>query len=342
MRVGILTSGGDCPGLNAAIRAATRRLISKYDFEVVGIKNGISGLVYGQTEPLSLYSVSGILPKGGTILGTSRYNPFENADDLEKIHSTLQKYELDALVIIGDVDAINVAHRLAEHGVKSVCIPTTIDNDIVETDMTPGFDTAVNIATEAIDRLHSTADSHHRIMVVEVMGRDTGWIATMAGLAGGADCILIPEVPFSIDEVSELLSKRHKRRKFSIVVVAEGAKPKGHDGPITKAKRRDAFGHQVLGGIGEYIAGELEKRTGMETRVAVLGHIQRGGTPTPYDRVLAARFGVRAADLLAEKRFGLMTALKGTHITEVPVEKVVGRVKAVDPELYEISSVFFG
>lgn len=208
--------------------------------------------------------------------------------------------------------------------------------------MTFGFDTAVNIATEAIDRLHSTADSHHRIMVVEVMGRESGWIATVAGLAGGADCILIPEVPFSLDQVGELLSKRHKRKKFSIVVVAEGARPEGVAEPISKTRKKDAFGHWILGGIGEYIGTELEKRTGMETRVAVLGHIQRGGTPTPYDRVLAARFGVKAAELVANRKFSTMTALKGTKIEEVPLENVVGKGKPVDPELYATASVFFG
>ncbi|RME00245.1 MAG: 6-phosphofructokinase [Calditrichaeota bacterium] len=342
MRVGILTSGGDCPGLNAAIRAVTRRLIAKNDFEVIGILNGFKGLIEGNIEPLSLYSVSGILPKGGTILGTSRVNPFNEKGNVERMQKTMQRYELDALVVIGDGDALNVAHQLETSGIHSVCIPTTIDNDVAETDRTFGFDTAVTIATEAIDRLHSTADSHHRIMVVEVMGRQSGWIATMAGLAGGADYILIPEVEAPLDKISELLTRRHKRKKFSIVVVAEGARPEGMPESGPKGKKTDEFGHWIPRGVGEYIGQELEKRTEMETRVTILGHIQRGGTPTAYDRVLASRFGVKAADMVASGKFSTMTALKGSKIVEVPLENVVGKIKPVDPELYEIASVFFG
>lgn len=342
MRIGVLTGGGDCPGLNAAIRAVTRRLIASHDADVLGIRNGLRGLAEGDIEPLSLYSVSGILPKGGTILGTSRYNPFRNKADLDSIVNNIKKYEIDALVVIGDGDTLAAVHNMEKDGLKAVCVPTTIDNDIFGTEMTFGFDTAVSVATEAIDRLHSTADSHHRIMVVEVMGRESGWIATMAGLAGGADCILVPEFPFSADKVSDLLKKRHKRRKFSIVVVAEGARPEGAEKPITKIERQDEFGHWALGGVGEYIGRELEKRTGMETRVTTLGHIQRGGTPTPSDRVLASRFGVQAADLAVAGKYGVMTALRANQVVEVPLSEVVGRVKAVDPQIYDIASVFFG
>ncbi len=343
MRIGVLTGGGDCPGLNAAIRAVTRRSIVSYDFDILGIKNGWDGLVNGEVEPLSLYSVSGILHKGGTILGTSRKNPFKNDEDVQKILDNVKKYDLQAIVAIGGEDTLGVAHKLSQHGLKFVGVPKTIDNDLQGTDYTFGFDTAVSIATEAIDRLHTTAESHHRVMVIEVMGRHTGWIAVMAGLAGGADCILIPEIPFTMDEVCELLMKRHQRGKnFSIVVVAEGAKPKDKDSVITRTAKVDEFGHVMLGGVGEYVGKEIEKRTGMETRVTILGHIQRGGTPTPFDRVLATRMGVKAADLVKEGDFGKMVALQCGKIVSIPIEEAIKKPKEVDKDLYEIARVFFG
>jgi len=343
MRVGILTGGGDCPGLNAAIRAVTRRGLEDHHFDVFGVRNGWAGLIEGHVEPLTLYSVSGILPKGGTILGTSRVNPFKRAEDVQRIRDNFKKYDLGALVAIGGEDTLGVANKLNQMDIPCVGIPKTIDNDLSGTDLTFGFDTAVSIATEAIDRLHSTAESHNRVIVVEVMGRHTGWIAVMAGMAGGADCILIPEVPFSLDEVCELLMRRHRRGKtFSIVVVAEGAKPTEIDQLITRSGRVDEFGHVALGGIGQVVANEIEKRTGWETRFTALGHVQRGGTPTAFDRILATRFGVRAADLVNEGKFGYMVALRCAEIVTIPIEEALAQPKQVDPQLYEIAKVFFG
>ncbi|HHL72420.1 MAG TPA: 6-phosphofructokinase [Bacteroidetes bacterium] len=336
-RIGLITSGGDCPGLNAAIRAVTRQLINKYDAEVIGIRNGFSGLVEGSFEPVSLYSVSGILPRGGTILGTSRIDPLADPRAIDDIKSHLDRYEIDAMVVIGDRDAIDVSHKLTKHGLNIVCIPATIDNDIAETGMCFGFSTAVKIATEAIDRLHSTADSHHRVMVVEVMGRETGWIATYAGLAGGADIILIPEIDTSIDEICSLITKRHARRSFSIVVVAEGANPVG----VERLKARDEeISHQH--GVGECVAREIEKRTEVETRIAVLGHIQRGGTPTSADRILATRLGVKAADFVVSGEYNVLVGLRDARVRSMSLDTVAGRVKKVDPDMYEIASVFFG
>lgn len=343
MRVGVLTGGGDSPGLNPAIRAVTRRCITEYDDHVLGIKNGWDGLVVGDVEPLSLYSVSGILPKGGTILGTSRHNPLNNEDNIQRILQNIRRYELDAVVVIGGDDAFTVAERLAERGLKYVGIPKTIDNDLGGTDMTFGFDTAVAIATDAIDRLHTTAEAHHRVIVVEVMGRLTGWIAVVAGIAGGADCILIPEVPFTMNDTCEMLTKRHKHGKnFSIVVVAEGAYPKEMGKLYSRTGKVDEYGHLVLGGIGEVIARQIEEKTGMETRTVILGLLQRGGTPTPYDRVLATRCGVYAADLVHEQKFGYMAALHGTQIVSAKVTEALQKPRAVDPKLYEVASVFFG
>lgn len=344
MRVGVLTGGGDCPGLNPAIRAVTRRCITKFDDHVLGIKNGWDGLVAGDVEPLSLYSVSGILHKGGTILGTSRRNPLTSEDNIQRILQNLRRYELDAVVAIGGEDTLLLAEKLAERGLKYVGVPKTIDNDLAGTDITFGFDTAVTIATDAIDRLHTTAESHHRVIVVEVMGRLTGWIAVMAGLAGGADCILIPEVAFTMDQICEMLTKRHKRGKnFSIVVVAEGAYPAEMGKLYSRSGKVDEFGHLMLGGIGEVIAKQIEEKTGMETRVTLLGHLQRGGSPTPFDRVVATRFGVHAADMVHEHKFGYMAALSGTEIAEIKVSEVLARSpRVVDPKLYEVASVFFG
>ncbi|MDZ7344670.1 MAG: ATP-dependent 6-phosphofructokinase, partial [candidate division KSB1 bacterium] len=290
-----------------------------------------------------LYSVSGILPKGGTILGTSRRNPLRMEGNIQRMFDTIQKYELEAVVVIGGDDTLKVAHQLSQQGLNYVGIPKTIDNDLYGTDFSFGFDTAVTIATEAIDRLHSTAESHHRVMVLEVMGRYSGAIATTAGIAGGADCILVPEVPFSFEEVAELLTARHKRGKnFSIVVVAAGAKPKEFETGVSKTGKIDEFGHPILSGIGEVVAVEIEKRTGMETRVAVLGPIQRGGSPTAYDRVLATRFGIHAVDMVHQGKYGYMAALRGTDIVETPVVEVLKKIRTVDPHLLETAQALVG
>ncbi|MEF8879965.1 MAG: ATP-dependent 6-phosphofructokinase [Candidatus Thermoplasmatota archaeon] len=342
-KIGVLTGGGDCPGLNAVIRATVRKAI-QYDWEIIGIKNGWRGLIEGELELLTDYSVSGILPKGGTIIGTSRANPFKNSEDLQKVLDNIKRFGLDALLAIGGDDTLGVADRLhREHNIPVIGVPKTIDNDVSCTDYTFGFDTAVSIATQAIDRLHSTAESHHRVIVVEVMGRHAGWIATMAGIAGGADEILIPEKPFDIEEVCHNLKARYERGKnFSIIAIAEGAKPKEMDSVVTKSKEKDEFGHVQLGGIGHTLASEIEERMDVETRVTVLGHVQRGGTPTAYDRVLATRFGVKAVDSIKNKEFGTMVALQGNKIVNVPIEEAVAEQKTVDKDLYNIAKVFFG
>ncbi len=342
MNIGILTGGGDCPGLNAAIRGVTRRSIDHYNHNVLGIKNGWDGLIKGEIEPLTLVSVSGILPKGGTILGTSRKNPLKNEEELNKVIENIKKFDLDVLAAIGGDDTLSVANALWGKGIPCVGIPKTIDNDLSGTDYTFGFDTAVSIVTEAIDRLHTTAESHHRVMVIEVMGRHTGWIAVFGGMAGGADCILIPEVKFSIKDVINLIEKRKSRGKnFSIVVVAEGAKPDDNDEYITQSDKVDEFGHKILGGIGELISDLIEKESNIETRFTKLGHIQRGGTPTAFDRVLATRLGVAAADLINEKKYGHMAALRSNKIISVPISEALSQ-KRVDMELYNIAKVFFG
>jgi 6-phosphofructokinase 1 len=342
-RIGVLTGGGDCPGLNAVIRAIVRRA-NQERIKVVGIKNGWKGLIDNDTIELDLNSVSGILPKGGTILGTSRTNPYKNKDDVKKVLDNYKKLGLDVVIAIGGEDTLGVANKLLQEkaGMAIVGVPKTIDNDLSATDFTFGFDTAVNIATEAIDRLHTTAESHHRIMVVEVMGRHAGWIAVYSGIASGADLILIPEVAIDINEVCEVLKKRHARGKgFSIVVVAEGAKFKEGQ-VVVQEERLDAFGHVRLGGIGEILADEIEKRTGFETRVTVLGHIQRGGTPSAFDRVLATRFGVKAMELVLAKKFGYMASLAGNDIKDVPISEAVGTLKTVDMRFYDIAKIFFG
>ncbi|SDK25988.1 6-phosphofructokinase [Methanoculleus thermophilus] len=340
--VGVLTGGGDCPGLNAVIRAVVRTG-AKYGFDTLGIRDGWLGLIVGDVEPLTDYSVTGILPKGGTILGTSRTNPFKSEADVQRLRDNIRKFGIDAIVAIGGEDTLGVANKLSQMGIPVVGVPKTIDNDVGGTDYTFGFDTAVATVTEAIDRLHTTAESHHRIMVVEVMGRHAGWIATMAGIAGGADEILIPEIPFDLDEVTHHLRARYERgKKFSIVVVAEGAQPKEMEGAITRSGRTDEFGHVTLGGVGNYLRDELEKRLDMEVRVTVLGHVQRGGSPTAHDRVLATRFGVAAANLIKEKDFGKMVALRGDDIVAVPIEEAVANLKTVDMDLYKIASIFYG
>lgn len=346
MRIAVLTGGGDCPGLNAVIRAVVRKAMMDYGWEVIGIKNGWAGYMTGDIELLDLHKVSGILPKGGTILGTSRTNPFKKEEGPQKIIKTAQDLGIEATVAIGGEDTIGVAYKLHTMGMPMVGVPKTIDNDLGGTDFTFGFDTAVNIATEAIDRLHTTAESHHRVIVVEVMGRHTGWIAVYAGIAGGADVILVPEKPFDVQEVCDLIKRRHDRGKsFSIVVVAEGAKFKTEadvDGSlITQDVEVDEFGHVRLGGIGSVLGREIERRTGFETRVSALGYVQRGGTPTAFDRVLATRFGVKACELVKEKQSGRMVALRGNRIISVPMEEAL-QMKKLDMELYDIASLFFG
>ncbi len=341
MRIGILTGGGDCPGLNAVIRAVVRKAYNGHH-ETLGFKNGWKGLIENDYMPLGLTSISGILPKGGTILGTSRTNPYKSAEDVKKVIENYKKNNLDALITVGGEDTLGVAHKFSKDGLNVVGVPKTIDNDLSATDYTFGFDTAVNIAMECIDRLHTTAESHHRIIVVEVMGRHAGWIATFAGISGGADVILIPEIPIDLNETCVLLKKRHERgRTFSIVVVAEGAKFKTTS-DITQDQSLDEFGHVKLGGIADYLAKEIEKITGYETRVSVLGHIQRGGSPTAFDRILGTRFGVKAVELVENKQFGQMVSLSGTKIIGVPLERGVEKLKTIDMELFEIAKVFFG
>jgi len=345
-RVGILTGGGDCPGLNAVIRAVVRRCSSRGQ-EVVGIRQGWRGLVDDLVRPLEPKDVSGILPRGGTILGTSRTNPYRVEGGVERVLATFSRHRLDALVAVGGEDTLGVASRLhAEHGFPVVGVPKTIDNDLSATDYTFGFDTAVAVCTEAIDRLHTTAESHNRVMVVEVMGRHTGWIAVMSGIAGGADVVLIPEYPLTVEQTCRELERRHARGKdFSIVVVSEGYKltfESGEEREVVQEAEVDQFGHVRLGGVGEVLAREIEARTGFETRVTVLGHVQRGGSPTARDRVLATRFGLKAADLVDEGRMGRMAALRGDAIVDVPLADAVAQLKTVPPEWYEVARAFFG
>ncbi len=346
-RVGILTGGGDCPGLNAVIRAVTRRSLDR-GWEVAGIREGWRGLIDGIVEPLGHREVSGILPRGGTILGTTRTNPYKIDGGVDKVLDTFEREGLEALVAIGGEDTLGVAAKLfAAHGFPVVGVPKTIDNDLSGTDYTFGFDTAVTIATEAIDRLHTTAESHNRVMVVEVMGRHAGWIALHSGIAGGADVILIPEQPVTVEDACSLLEKRHQTGKdFSIVVVSEGYELTYASGDHTlvaaEARPTDQFGHVVLGGVGGELAREIEERTGFETRVTVLGHVQRGGTPTPRDRVLATRYGLKAADLAHEGTFGRMAALHGDAIVDVSLEEATRELKTVPPEWYAVAQAFAG
>jgi len=340
-KIGILTGGGDCPGLNPVIRAVVRKAHTD-GIGVIGIRNGWKGLIENDTVALDLGAVSGILHRGGTILGTSRTNPYKNKENVEKVKYNYKGLGIDALIVIGGEDTLGVAAKLCDEGVNVVGVPKTIDNDLSHTDYTFGFDTAVNIATEAIDRLHTTAESHHRIIVCEVMGRHAGWIAVHAGIAGGADIILIPEVPIDIEEVCASLKKRRERGKlFSIVVVAEGAKFKKGQA-VTQEEKLDAFGHVRLGGIGQNLSELIEEKTGYETRVTVLGHIQRGGTPTAFDRVLGTRFGVEAMDLAKNGKFGYMVSLQGNKIEAVTIKEAIGQLKTVDMDLYNMSKIFFG
>jgi phosphofructokinase-like protein len=345
LRVGILTGGGDCPGLNAVIRAIVRRGLGLGESSFVGFRYGWAGVLEHDVVELTRESTAGILPRGGTILGTSRTNPLAGRPDgLERVRSTFEREGLGVLITIGGEDTLGVALRLSEEGLPIVGVPKTIDNDIGGTDVTFGFHTAVQIATDAIDRLHTTAESHNRVMVVEVMGRHAGWIATYAGIAGGADAILVPERPFDIEEVCARLRRRHARGiTFSIVVVSEGAAPReGTAISVADGASTDEFGHVRLGGIGVELAREIELLTGYETRATILGHVQRGGTPTAYDRVLATRFGVAAMDAAAAGRFGQMVALGGSDIVEVGLREALAEPKLLDRELFETAAVFFG
>ncbi|HEX8473715.1 MAG TPA: ATP-dependent 6-phosphofructokinase [Pyrinomonadaceae bacterium] len=343
VRIGILTGGGDCPGLNAVIRAVVRRASASSD-EVVGILNGWRGLLEDDVTPLTRREVTGILPRGGTILGTSRVNPEIDQNSLERISTTWRKHRLDALVVVGGEGTLRAARDMwRDHQYPVVGIPKTIDNDIEGTDFTFGFDTAVNIVTEAVDRLHSTAESHHRVMVIEVMGRHTGWIATYGGIAGGADAVLVPEHPFRITRVCELLRKREAQgRAFSIVVVAEDARPHEAEEFLTEEIRAQIYRHGRIGGIGYYLAQEIERCTGLETRVTNLGYVQRGGTPTAFDRVLATRFGVKAYEMVAAAEWGQMAALRGNSIISIPLDEAVEKLKRLDEEIYRVAEVFFG
>jgi 6-phosphofructokinase 1 len=342
MRVGVLTGGGDCPGLNAVIRAVVRKGVGVHGFEFVGYRDGWKGPLQGLTMDLGIPQVRGILPRGGTILGSSRTNPFKIDGGVEQIKDNLARDGVDALVAIGGEDTLGVATKLADLGVDVVGVPKTIDNDLSGTDFTFGFDTAVNIASEAIDRLHTTAESHHRALVVEVMGRHAGWIALHAGMSGGANVVLIPEVPFDIEEVCDLVRKRFETQYSPIIVVAEGAVPREGGDMTLVSGELDAFGHVRLGGIGDRLAAEIEQRTGAESRAVVLGHIQRGGTPTAFDRWLATRFGLHAIDAVADKDFGTMVALRGTDIVRVPLIEGTGELKLVTPREYAEAQVFFG
>ena len=342
MRLGLLTGGGDCPGLNAVIRAVVRKGIDAYNDELVGFRDGWKGVLEDSFDPLTIDSTRGILPRGGTILGSSRTNPFKREDGVRLISETIRRNGLDGLIAIGGEDTLGAAQRLYAEGVNVIGVPKTIDNDLGATDVTFGFDTALHVASEAIDRLHTTAESHHRILVVEVMGRHAGWIALHAGVAGGADVILIPEIPFDIDNVCRLIQRRHGRgRPFSIVVAAEGATPEEGTMSVSEGQL-DEFGHPRLGGIGHRLEQEIEQRTGFETRATVLGHVQRGGTPTAFDRVLATRFGLAAIDAAHEGAWGMMTALRATRIELVPLAEAIIELRTVPVEEYERFGVLFG
>ncbi|MFF4062447.1 6-phosphofructokinase [Streptomyces sp. NPDC001668] len=342
MRVGVLTGGGDCPGLNAVIRAIVRKGVQEYGYDFTGFRDGWRGPLEDAAVPLDIPAVRGILPRGGTILGSSRTNPLKREDGIRRIQENLAAREVEALIVIGGEDTLGVAAELSErHGVPCVGVPKTIDNDLSATDYTFGFDTAVGIATEAIDRLHTTAESHMRVLVCEVMGRHAGWIALHSGLAGGANVILIPEQRFDIEQVCAWITSRFRASYAPIVVVAEGAMPKDGD-VVLKDESLDSFGHVRLSGVGEWLAKQIEKRTGKEARTTVLGHIQRGGTPSAFDRWLATRFGLHAIDAVRDGDFGTMVALRGTDIVRVPIAEATARLKTVDPKLYDEVGVFFG
>ena len=343
LRIGILTGGGDCPGLNAAIRAVVRRAHAD-GVECVGIKNGWRGLLEDDTMPLTRESVTGILPRGGTVLGTSRINPENDDESLARIRTSWKKHRLDALIVVGGEGTLRAARDMwRDHRYPIVGIPKTIDNDILGTDFTFGFDTAVNIVTDAVDRLHSTAESHHRVMVIEVMGRHSGWIAAYGGIAGGADVVLVPEHPFRLTRVCELLRHRQEQgRAFSIVVVAEDARPHEEEDFLSAEVKSEIYRQGHLGGIGFQLAREIERCTKLDTRVANLGYVQRGGTPTAFDRVLATRFGIKAYEMVAAGEWGHMASLRGTHLLSVPLDEAVEKTKLLDEEIYKVAEIFFG
>jgi 6-phosphofructokinase 1 len=341
MRIGVLTGGGDCPGLNAVIRAVVRKGVTTYGHEFVGFRDGWRGPLEGNSRPLEPADVEHVLDRGGTILGSSRTNPYRVEGGVDRIRENLRAAGVDALVAIGGEDTLGVAKRLTDDGIGVVGVPKTIDNDLGATDYTFGFDTAVSIATDAIDRLRTTAESHHRALVVEVMGRHAGWIALHSGLAGGANVILVPEIPFDVEQVCAWVKARFEQEYAPILVVAEGATPKG-GAEVLVAGEKDAFGHVRLGGVGTWLAEEIERRTGEESRAVVLGHVQRGGTPTAYDRVLSTRFGLHAIDAVHEQDFGKMVALRGTEIVRVPLAEATAELKTVPLERYAEAEVFFG
>ncbi len=343
-RFGILTGGGDCPGLNAVIRGVVRAGVNRHGHQIIGFRYGWAGVLESNTVELTPQNTAGILHRGGTILGTSRTNPYKgDGDGTALVRETLEREGIDALIPIGGEDTLGVAARLAAEGVPVVGVPKTIDNDLAGTDVTFGFHTAVQIATDAIDRLHTTAESHNRVIILEVMGRHAGWIAAYSGIAGGADVILVPERPFDIDEVCERIKRRHARGStFSIVVVSEGATPRDGSGITTAGTKTDAFGHARLGGIAVALEREIEARTGFETRMTILGHVQRGGTPTAYDRVLATRFGVKAVAAADRGEWGTMVSLRGQDIVLVALAEAVAEPKLLDDDLYDTAEVFFG
>ncbi|HYW70962.1 MAG TPA: ATP-dependent 6-phosphofructokinase [Pyrinomonadaceae bacterium] len=343
MRIGILTAGGDCPGLNAVIRAVVR-CASADDVEVLGIRNGYLGLFENDVETLTRARVIGILPRGGTILGTSRFNPTRDDQCIPRIKEIWHAHQLSGLVVVGGEGSLSAARDLCrDHSLPVVGVPKTIDNDICGTDYTFGFDTAVSIVTDAVDRLHSTAESHHRVMVCEVMGRHTGWIAAYGGIAGGADAVLVPEHPFRVSRVCDVIKQRkEKGRAFSIVVVAEDAHPHPDEDFLTSEQAASIYRHNRLGGIGEALAAEIERCTDIQARVTKLGYVQRGGSPTAYDRILATRFGIKAYEMVRRGEWGCMAALRGTQIVSVPLEAAVGELKRLDDEIYRAAEKFFG
>jgi len=343
VRIGILTAGGDCPGLNAVIRAVVRRALVA-ETQVLGIKNGWRGLIEDDLTPLTRSSVSGILPRGGTILGTSRTGPFDEPVFLERIRRYWKQHQLDALIVVGGDGTLRTARDMwREHDYPIIGIPKTIDNDVGGTDFTFGFDTAVSIVTDAIDRLHSTAESHHRVMVVEVMGRHTGWLAAYGGIAGGADVVLVPEHPFSLSRVCEFLRRRARQGSaFSIIVVAEDARPVATENFLSEEESRQIYRRGHLGGIGNVLAREIERVAGIETRVTQLGYVQRGGTPTAFDRVLATRFGIKAFEMCAAREWGRMAALQGNRVVSVPLDEAVRETKKLSQEIYQVAELFFG
>jgi phosphofructokinase-like protein len=342
-RVAILTGGGDCPGLNAVIRAVVVKGTRQYNYKFIGLKNGWAGLLDFEWEPLDRESVAGIVHRGGTILGTSRTNPCKTKEVKDLAIENYKKLRLDAVIVVGGDDTLGAGLELNKCGLHVVGVPKTIDNDVAGTEYTFGFDTAIQIATEAIDRLHTTAESHHRVIIVEVMGRYAGWIATYSGIAGGADVVLVPEVPFKMEDVIQVINARRERgRTFSIVVIAEGAYPEGKKEAYLKSDRVDEFGHVQLGGVAVAFARDLEQMTGIDCRTTILGHVQRGGSPTAYDRVLGTRFGAFAVDMVHREQWGMMAALKGLEIVPIPLEECVHQDRKVPLEIYDVAKVFFG